>query len=112
MIFRHPHTRNNTLTSLNLTINGEPIERVTSFDFLGVVFSETLSWKRHTEKIRNKISKVIGMMSRIKRYVDSSILLKIYNSLILSHLHYGILCWGFDCHSLLKLQKKGYSNNW
>ena len=45
-------------------------------------------------------------MSRIKHHVSSSILLKIYNSLILSRLHYGILCWGYDCHNLFKLQKK------
>ena len=32
--------------------------------------------------------------------------MKIYNSLILSRLHYGILCWGYDCHNLFKLQKK------
>ena len=45
-------------------------------------------------------------LSRTKRYLDSSVLLKIYNLLILSHLHYGILCWGFDCHKLFKIQKK------
>ena len=26
--------------------------------------------------------------------------------MILSHLHYGILCWGFECSSIFKLQKK------
>ena len=30
----------------------------------------------------------------------------IYNTLILSHLNYGILCWGHSCDRILKLQKK------
>ena len=45
-------------------------------------------------------------MYRIKNQVNSKILLAIYNSLILSHLHYGILCWGFQGHHLFKLQKR------
>lgn len=32
--------------------------------------------------------------------------IKIYNSLILSHLNYGILVWGFKHSKILKLQKK------
>jgi hypothetical protein len=30
----------------------------------------------------------------------------IYNSLILSHLNFGILAWGFKCERIVKLQKK------
>ena len=45
-------------------------------------------------------------MNRIKYQVSSKILLAIYNSLILSHLHYGILCWGVHGNRLFKLQKK------
>ena len=57
-------------------------------------------------EVRIKISKIIGVMSRIKYQVSSKILLTIYNSLILSHLHYGILCWGFQCKGLFTVQKK------
>ena len=45
-------------------------------------------------------------MSRVKYQVSKKVLLTIYNSLILSHLHYGILCWGFSSHKLFKSQKK------
>ena len=45
-------------------------------------------------------------MHRIKSQVNSNILLTIYNSLILSQLHYGILCWGFYGKKLFKMQKK------
>ena len=82
------------------------IEKVTEFNFLGITLEETLSWKSHISKISNKISKIVGLLSRTKRYLDTSVLIKIYNSLILSHLHYGILCWGFESHKIFKLQKK------
>ena len=52
--------------------------------------------------------KIVGVMNRIRNIVSSDILLNIYNSLILSHLHYGILCWGFSRNKLFRLQKKPY----
>ena len=45
-------------------------------------------------------------MSRCKRYLQSSVMHKIYNSLILSRINYGITCWGFDTKRIYKLQKK------
>ncbi len=30
----------------------------------------------------------------------------IYNSLVLSHLNFGILLWGYKCDKVFKLQKK------
>ena len=45
-------------------------------------------------------------MNKVKNILPSRVLLKIYNSLILSRLHYGILCWGFITKYIFKLQKK------
>ena len=44
-------------------------------------------------------------MTRIKRYIPSAILRMIYNSLILPHLYYCILAWGFSNSRVVKLQK-------
>ena len=106
MQFRFSQKNPNSLPKLNLKMDGTQIEKVENFNFLGLTISETLSWKEHTDKIRIKISKIIGVMSRVKYHVSKKILLTIYNSLILSHLHYGILCWGFCSHKLFKSQKK------
>lgn len=106
MVFRFSQTQENSLPKLNLKMNGVNIAKVTTFKFLGITISETLSWKPHLDIISKKISKVTGVMNRIKYQVNSSILQTIYNSLILSHLHYGILCWGFYGNRLFKLQKK------
>ena len=90
----------------NLTIGGVAIERVQNFNFLGLKINENLSWKPHTDMIANKISKYIGVLNRLKRYLPSYILKTIYISLIQSNLIYCILAWGFNCGRLKKLQKK------
>ena len=106
MIFRYPQRRANSIPSLNIYIKGNEVERVRTFDFLGVTINETLTWKDHINKTCTKISKVIGIMARCKKFLPSSVLLKIYNSLILSRINYGILCWGFENKRIYKLQKK------
>ena len=87
-------------------MNNVDIERVNTFDFLGLTISETLEWSEHINKISKKISKVLGVMSRIKRYISGYILRMIYNSLILPHLYYSILAWGFNSSRIFKLQKR------
>ena len=106
MLFRFPQKSPKNLPKLELKINNVPIEQVRTFDFLGLVISDTLSWKDHVNKISLKISKVLGVMRKIKRLVNSSILLKIYNALILSRIHYAILCWGYEHKRIFILQKK------
>lgn len=92
-----------------IIINNKPICKVDKFKFLGFYFDSTLSWKTHIEYISNKISKVNGILSILKYYLPNRILLMIYNSLILSHLNYGILLWGFgNYHRLETLQKQAF----
>ena len=106
MLFRYSQKKPNSLPQLNLKMNGFSIEKVKHFNFLGLTISETLSWKPHLDKIRTMIAKTVGTMNRIKNQVNKTILLTIYNSLILSRLHYGILCWGAYGKLLFRMQKK------
>ena len=45
-------------------------------------------------------------MCKLKRFLPQNILKILYNSLILSHLQYCILSWGFKSDRILKLQKR------
>ena len=56
--------------------------------------------------ISNKISKAIVILYRLKYVFPESVLLTLYNSLIVSYINYGLLLWGVDCHKLKTLQKK------
>ena len=56
-----------------------------------------------------KISKVIGIMYRIKSILQANILLTMYNALIMPHFNYCLLAWGSNIkagHKLHLLQKK------
>ena len=105
MIFHH-RQRNieNLIPQLNL--NEQIIERVTDFDFLGLTIDQHLTWNGHVQKISNKISRSLGIMCKLKRFLPQNILKILYNSLILPHLQYCILSWGFKSDRIFKLQKR------
>ncbi len=52
------------------------------------------------------MTRTSGILNRLKYYLPLQIKLALYNSLILSHINYGILTWGFASDRILKLQKK------
>ena len=89
-----------------LEIHNTPIERVTEFNFLGITINEFMNWGSHSVKIANKICRTLGVMNCLKRYLPLSALKIMYDSLISSHIQFGITCWGFEWGRLAKLQKK------
>ena len=46
------------------------------------------------------------MINRLKHTLPPRILLTLYNTLILPHLHYGLLLWGHYSDRILKFQKR------
>ena len=65
-----------------------------------------MTWNAHTQKISNKISGSLGIMNRLKQYLPQNIFRTIYSSLILPHINYSILVWGFKSSRISKLQKR------
>ena len=88
------HSINKRVIYPKLKINNNNIDRITQFNFLGVILHERMSWKQHIEHIRLKIAKTIGIIYRLKSIYPSAILLTLYNTLVTPHLHYCLLCWG------------------
>ena len=74
--------------------------------FLGLHIHESLSWRTHTDTVRNKVSKVVGILYRLKNIFPMYILQTLYNSLIVSYINYGLLLWGVESHRVESLQKK------
>ena len=92
---------------LHFDLNGSPIEYIHEFKFLGLTLDSSLSFKFHLIKIGIKISRVIGLLHKLKHMFPSYLLRMIYNQLILPHMNYSLLAWGAICHSIELLQKKG-----
>lgn len=76
MIFHCRQRR--VIPALDIKINETPIERVETFNFLGITIHENLSWKEHLNVISKKVSKIIGMFRRIKSFTPPSTLLLLY----------------------------------
>ena len=68
--------------------------------------NEYMNWNSHVQKIANKISRTLGVMNRLKRYLPISAMKLMYDSLILSHLQFGITNWGVEWDRISKLQKR------
>ena len=105
MIFHHRQRKIDEFIP-DIRINDSPIEIVTDFNFLGLQIDQHLNWNAHIQKCSNKISRTLGVMNRLKRYLPTKILRVLYNSLILPHLQYAILSWGSKLSRLSKLQKR------
>ena len=100
------HRKQKQTEPLHFSIDGEVIENASSFNLLGITLNEGLTWKNHIDLIKTKISKTIGVFYRQAKIFPEEILVTLYNSLISSHLNYGILAWGIVATRLEKLQKK------
>lgn len=64
-------TIRNVPISDTLYINGETIERVDNFKFLGVLIDAKLTWNDHVQFIKKKISKGLGIMYKAKKSFDA-----------------------------------------
>ena len=106
MTFHLKSSNNN----IKLKINRNEIEYIDTFNFLGLTINSQLKWKKHIDVISTKITKVIGIINKLKYYYPKNILLTIYNTLILPHINYGILIWGTHTDKIVLLQKKNTSS--
>ena len=76
------HKSNKAVKYPNLKINNTDIEHVFEFNFLGVIFNSHMNWNTHINYIATKISKIVGILYRLKDIYPQSVLLTLYNSLI------------------------------
>ena len=82
-----------SLLDIKIGHENESIKQVTHTRFLGVNINDRLMWTEHINEICLKISKVLGVMSKLKHTLPSYTLLMLYNSLILPHLSYANMLW-------------------
>ena len=86
-------------------VNIEPYAK-----FLGLFVDSGLTFKNHISYICNKLSKTIGILHKIKHFVPTNIMKKLYYSLAYPYFTYCNAVWGntFPTHlkPLIILQKK------
>ena len=94
------------LPNINLTINGSNIETVKSHRFLGVILDRTLTWKPHITYLKKRCEKDLNMLKIIGSHkwgADLRTLRKVYISIILSKINYGLFLYSVSCKYNLKM---------
>ena len=81
-----------TLWKLNLRFSNENIEHVNELNFQGLHLNSKLNWGTHVNIIEKRISRAFGIIEKLQLIFPRTILLSIYNALILPH--YCLLSWG------------------
>ena len=79
---------NNKFRDLNLMIEHSSILRQFETKFLGVILAANLKWSKHIEIVLNKISKSIGILSKVRYLVPSNLTRMLYLSLVEPYLNY------------------------
>ena len=97
-----------TLTEIKIGNNVIPITHVTKF--LGVHIDSNLKFDHHINIISKKLSKSIGLLYKLNKYLPNHVLKILYCTLIHPYLSYGLEAWygTFKNHTnkIFILQKK------
>ena len=104
--------RKNKPALLPITINGEDVEAVEKFTYLGVTFQNDLKWDLHLLSQTKKVNKRFYYVYCLNKLnIDKTIICLFYNSVISSVLTYAITCWFSSStercrQDLVKLRKR------
>ena len=90
---------------MNIEIDGKPINQQKSVKYLGILIDCRLNWKEQIQQILKKISRGIGVLCKIRHFVDTKTLVQLYHAIILPFFSYGCKVWGntYD-HNIKPLQ--------
>ena len=87
ILFRSKHKSVPTMKTKVRTMD-ECIGEVQSTKFLGVVIDCYFNWSKHRNYIKTKVSKEIGIINRIKQFINKETLRTLYFSFVYPYLYY------------------------
>lgn len=90
MHFRQPKK----LVNGSVTLDGQLVEFVSLFKYLGLLVDSRLTWDAHISEMCRKLAVVCGILCKLKRLLPVSVLMKIYFALAHSVFCYVPAAWG------------------
>ena len=107
-------TQHYSMTSVDLqikvSINGSDLKEKEEIKYLGVTIDKSLKFSKHISNTANIVSRNIGIISRMRPYIDEKTTLILYYTMIYPYLNYCCLIWGVNYASQLQrlnmLQKR------
>ena len=77
-----------------LLLNGDVLERVDNYKYLGILLTHDLSWSPHISAICAKARRIVGLIyRRFYGNTDQDTIKQLYVSLVRPHLEYGSQVW-------------------
>ena len=62
--------------------------------YLGIYLDEHLQWEPQIQHVNNKLAKNVGIINKLRHYLDFYMFKKLYYTLIYPYLNYGLASWG------------------
>ena len=113
MVFHRSRIKTN---DVNVIMQQNIIERVNSTKFLGLIIDDKLKWHEHIQQVTHKIARSVGILYKIRHYLNKQTLLNMYYTFVFPYLIYGVEIWGSaslnHINPLKKIQKKMCTHNY
>ena len=91
--------------NITIKIDGKKIEPSTHVKYLGILIDSFLNWNFHIDELSTKRSRAVGMLAKIRHYINSKTLSMVYHGIFSSLLLYGSQIWGQSNQSVSKMEK-------
>ena len=87
----------------NKNIDNTLLSQVTATTFLGINLDTCLNWKCNLAYLKNKLLKIVWIITNVSYFVNTSAMIKLYYALFYPHLIYRIEIWGHGYVSNLNI---------
>lgn len=106
----HSRRKNLDYSHLHLEIDNSPIERVSTFKYLGVQIDENMNWKDEINYISKKLAFACFTLIKARCHFPYNVLRSLYFSIFHSQISYCSEIWGFTyptyIEPIVRLQKR------
>ena len=89
--------------SLDIKIDGVNLKQVSKLPYLGIELDDALKWNKHILQLCSNISRKLGLLSRLRKFLNKDTLQLLYFSLIQPKFDYAISVWGYCSNTNQKL---------
>ena len=100
MIFESKWRKNNF--EYKIKIDGKKLIPSSYIKYLGLYIDKHLDWSFHSDIISSKLSRAVGMLAKLRHYVDNDQLRSVYFAIFSSLMTYGSIIWGQTQNSAVR----------
>ena len=89
-----PKSKDSQLYNFTAKTKGIKLERCKTAKYLGVILDEKLNWEPQIKHLKQKLSQSLGIIAKMRHYLNQKNMISLYYAFFYSHILYGILGWG------------------